>query len=155
MPASASIDQQSIVRENGSSISNLEDEAGNVWELIVWQEVNNGNRDIYLRLVGYPLFQLDHNRPLQFSDRHRVLFEAQDLYTPKSSAFHVAKYSVKDIVPQLPTTETLNLDFYLTGDRHVHLKISPEIIAQWQKSGKTKQKGEDNILPHKISFLLV
>jgi len=136
LPASASIHQQSIVRENGSSISNLEDEAGNVWELIVWQEANNGNSDTYLRLVGYPLFQLDHNRPLQFSDGDRVLFEAKDLYSQESPAFHVAKYSIKDIVPQLPI-ETLDLVFNLTGDRHVNIKLPSEVVRRWQELAKS------------------
>lgn len=149
LPASALIHQQVIVRENGCLISNLEDEAGNVWELIIWQEDN----DTYLRLVGYPLFQLDHDRPLEFSDRQKVLFEAQDLYTPKSSAFHVAKYSVKDILPQLPTNEVLDISFYLTSDRHVHLKVPPEVIARWQSSS-SEQKSDRNSVPHRIPFLL-
>ncbi|MEO0924619.1 MAG: DUF3122 domain-containing protein [Cyanobacteria bacterium J06643_13] len=195
LPASAYIHQQTIIRENGSSIDNLKDEAGNVWELIVWQEANQGDSDTYLRLVGCPLFQLDHNRPLQFSDAthspyrgkvpserwggspvrrkaqdkgdsvrrmyahqdsdgDRILFEAEDLYLQKSPAFHVAKYSVKDILPLLPTNETLNLSFYLTGDRHVHLEVPPEVIAQWQKSSKIESKSDRHNTPRKPSFLL-
>ena len=171
LPASAYIHQQTIIRENGSSIDNLKDEAGNVWELIVWQEANQGDKDTYLRLVGCPLFQLDHNRPIQFSDAtprrrkaqgnahqdsdgDKVLFEAEDLYTHDMPAFHVAKYSVKDILSQLPTDETLDLSFYLTGNRHVHLEVSPEVIAQWQKSSKIEFKSDRHNTPQKPSFLL-
>lgn len=154
LPASASIHQQGIIRENGSSINNFKDETGNVWELIVWQEANNENSDIYLRLVGYPLFQLDHDRPLQFGDRNRVLFEAKDLYTSKTPAFHVAKYSIKNILPQLSSVESLDLSFYLISDRRIHLKIPPEVIAQWQEYTKTKLKSDRDSLLHKTSFLL-
>ena len=139
LPASA-FTYQEIIRENASSTINLKDETGNVWELIVWQEANNKNSDVYLRLVGYPLFQIDHDRPLQFGDRNRVLFESKDLYNSETPAFHVAKYSVKYILSQLPTGETLDLSFYLTGNRPVHLKVPPEAIAQWQEYAKTTQK---------------
>ena len=152
VPASAAIHQQTIIRE-GSSTSNLQDEAENVWELIVWQEANNGNSDTYLRLVGCPMFQLDHDRPLQLADRNRVLFEVKDLYTQKTSAFHVGKYSVRDILPQLPTND-LDLSFYLTGDRPVHLKIPSEVIARWKQTGTTKSKSDRAPLPHKTFFLL-
>ncbi|MEL7076546.1 MAG: DUF3122 domain-containing protein [Cyanobacteria bacterium J06582_2] len=156
LPASAYIHQQTIIRENGSSIDNLKDEAGNVWELIVWQEANQGDSDTYLRLVGCPLFQLDHNRPLQFSDGDRILFEAEDLYSQKSPAFHVAKYSVKDIVPQLSTTETLGLAFNLTGDRHVNIKLPSEVVRQWQELAKIDPKGITHHVfdPLKKTFLL-
>lgn len=141
LPASASIYRQTIVGENGNSIGNLKDEAGNVWELIIWQEAD----DTYLRLVGYPLFQIDREQPLQFSDRNRVLFEAEDLYTQKSPAFHAAKYSVRDILSELPLERVLDLSFYLTSDRHVHLKVPPEVITQWRNSIRTKPKRDRNL----------
>ena len=154
LPACAFTYQRVVVRENESSTINLKDETGNVWELIVWQEANNENSDVYLRLVGYPLFQIDHDRPLQFGDRNRVFFESKDLYTQKTPAFHVAKYSVKDILPQLPTDETLDLSFYLTSDRHIHLKVPPEVIANWQELNNIKFRSDRNTSPHKASFLL-
>ncbi|MEM7761503.1 MAG: DUF3122 domain-containing protein, partial [Cyanobacteria bacterium P01_A01_bin.40] len=133
--ASVSSEQQAIVQENDHSISNLKDEAGNVWEFVVEQEAN----DTYLHLVGCSLFQLDHNHPLQFSDHDQVLFEAKDLSTQESPAFYVANYSIKDILPKLPTDRILDLSFYLTGNRLVRLKISPEVIVQWQKPSKINQ----------------
>ncbi len=155
LPASAAIEQQAVIPESLKVINNFEDETGNVWELIVWSEASDENSDVYLRLVGYPLFELDHDRPLQFLDRDRVLFEAKDLYD-RSLAFHVAKYNVKDILPQLSAIETLNLSFYLTGDRHVNLKIPPEAIAQWREFTKTKKRDTTHQLQNrlKITFLL-
>ena len=152
LPASARIHQQTIIRE-GSLTSNLQDEAGNIWELIVWQEANNGNSDTYLRLVGCPMFQLDHERPLQLADRDRVLFEVKDLYTQKTPAFHVGKYSVRDILPQLPTDD-LDLSFYLKSDRPVHLKIPSEVIARWKQTSTIRSRSDRHISPYKTQFLL-
>ena len=84
----------------------------------------------------------------------RVLFEVKDLYTQKTPAFHVGKYSVRDILPQLPANETLDLSFYLTGDRSVHLKIPSEVIARWKQTGMIKSESDRAPLPHKTSFLL-
>lgn len=130
LPASAfnNLETVSTVEELGyiagdRFVSNLKDERDNVWQTILSQ--NEDKNNVMLRLVGYPLVQIDRHRPLQVKAKDKVLFEVEDVYPPESPAFHTAKYSLKNILPQLPTQDVI-LSFYLSSDRQINLSLPSE-----------------------------
>lgn len=112
---------------------NLKDELNNRWQVILLKEIHADAIAIHLRLVGFPLLEFDHSQPLQIADPQENSWTVVDLYEPETSAFNVAEYNLREIIPQLPHNETLNLSFYLTENRQVNLKISSEVVRQWQK----------------------
>ena len=175
LSASACIDRQTITSERTGLVNNFRDEAGHVWELVVWFEANdpnsnkkNNKSNIYLRLAGYPLFELDRHQPLKIIAHEQVLFTARDLIPQKFSPWHFAQYNVTEIVPQLPMGETLNLSFSLINNsqgnidssasternRQVHFSVPPEVIAQWQEFSKTLPQNQPNFSPRQTPFLL-
>lgn len=166
LPASAfnKLETVSNVEELGyiagnSFVLNLKDERDNVWQTILSQDENKDN--VTLCLVGYPLVQIDRHRPLQIKAKDKVLFEVEDVYPPEFPAFHTAKYSLKNMLPQLPSQDVI-LSFYLSSDRQINLRLPAEEIARWQQFVRSEKdntvcdiKDRPKTLPStKITFLL-
>lgn len=170
LSASVSVDRQAALPTSDRFVNNIEDELGNVWEVILFEKNQRDSKDLVLRLVGFPLLQIDRAKPLQITTSDGNSFAVADLYDRYSPAFHIAEYSLTEILPELPTNQTLDLAYYLTnnlegegsnlpangGNRQVNLKISPVVVRQWQEFAKTKLKGDRNYIfdPLKITFLV-
>ncbi|HEY9862697.1 MAG TPA: DUF3122 domain-containing protein, partial [Candidatus Obscuribacterales bacterium] len=67
------------------------------------------------------------------------LFQAEDQFAKKSPAANVAEYNLKEILPQLPSTEKVKLHLPLEGQQHTLILPAP-IILEWQELIK-QEKG--------------
>ncbi len=162
LPASASIEPTGSL-SGDRSVSNLKDEAGNNWQIVLVEKNYGDSIDIFWRLVGFPLAEIDHSQPLQIATPNGNFLAIQDSSSPNSLAFNVAEYSVRDILSKLPVND-LNLTLDLTNEpegyglpnRPVNLKLPAAIVAQWQEFAQTKSRSDQEHIFSRptIPFLL-
>lgn len=121
------------------SRQSLRDHDGHTWQVIAFQRLKpNGERSIYLRLVGFPgVVDIDRSQPLTLTtslgqtftaaDASRRIFTNTDRPEP-----NVGQYDLEPIMAKLPIGLPLRLSLVMTDGRTVVLDIPPGLVQEWQ-----------------------
>ena len=124
----------------------IKDKQQRAWQVILFPEDRESTASkYYLRLVGFPnLVEFMHPQPLEIVTSKGNVLIAPDAFANGTPSANVGQYEVTDILPQLTNEGSLKLIFsLLQSDREalrrgqvrfqdVTLKITPEMIAEWQ-----------------------
>jgi hypothetical protein len=142
-PANATIGQQQEAPGQMlyQSRHSLRDETGTAWQVVLFKRVKNDQIDtINLRLVGFPnQAAFLHPKGLEIMTSQGRLFQAEDQFAKKSPAANVGEYNLKEILPQLPSTEQVKLHLPLEGQQRT-LNLPSPILLEWQELIK-QEKG--------------
>ena len=119
----------------------LRDGTGKSWQVVLFKRVKDDQIDtIDLRLVGFPNQAVFlHPQGLEIMTSQGRLFQAEDQFAKKSPAPNVGEYNLKEILPQLSSTEQVKLHLPLEGQQQTLILPSP-IILEWQELIK-QEKG--------------
>lgn len=110
----------------------LKDRDGNTWQVLLFPDKTHSATAYYLRLVGFPgVSSLPHPQSLEIMTESKIL-TAKDVYADFAPAPNVGQYDLTPILKQLPTKGGLKLAVPLADYRQLALKISPEVLAEWQ-----------------------
>lgn len=114
--------------------NSLKDRDGNTWQVVLFPD---GRQKLttayYLRLVGFPgVNSFLHPQSLEILTNQGKILTARDAYAQSAPAPNVGQYDLTSIVPQLPLKGYLKLAVPLQDDRELALKISPEVLEEWQ-----------------------
>lgn len=136
LPASA------VLRQHHETPGNLryhardsiKDRQGNAWQVILFPERQNSSvNKYYLRLVGFPgIVSFTHPQPLEIITSEGKIVTATDVYAQSAPADNVGQYDVTKIISKLPQKDSLKLTVALKNNRDLSLKITPEILLEWQ-----------------------
>ncbi|KEI67000.1 DUF3122 domain-containing protein [Planktothrix agardhii] len=142
-PANATIGQQQEAPGQMlyQSRHSLRDETGTAWQVVLFKRVKNDQIDtINLRLVGFPnQAAFLHPKGLEIMTRQGRLFQAEDQLAKKSPAPNVGEYNLKEILPQLSSTEQVKLHLPLEGQQRT-LTLPPPVILEWQELIKQEKR---------------
>ena len=135
-PAEALIRQQEEAPGQilDQSRHSLRDEAGNSWQVVLFKRVkDNQVKQIDLRLVGFPdAVAFSHPQGLKITTREGDVFQAADRFAEKSPAPNVGQYDLKDILPQLPANQSVQLALPLEKERKLSLPVPLPVVLEWQ-----------------------
>ncbi|VXD17903.1 conserved hypothetical protein [Planktothrix serta PCC 8927] len=112
----------------------LPDETGKSWQVVLFKRVKNEQiKTLDLRLVGFPdQAVFIHPQNLEISTPQGKLLEAEDQFAKKSPAPNVGEYNLKEVLPQLSSTEQVKLNLPLEDKRHT-LTLPAPVILEWQE----------------------
>lgn len=110
----------------------LRDRSGSPWQFIFFKRYTGDElSDINLRVVGFPgVGEVAHPQPLKISTS-RVEFTAEDMFAKKSPAPNVGQYDLREILPQLPTTESLRV-LIPNQESGYPVRLPPSLVLEWQ-----------------------
>jgi Protein of unknown function (DUF3122) len=111
----------------------LNDESGNVWQVILFKRVYPGEiASVNLRLVGFPdTVELIHPQPLKISSSEGNIWKATDIFLDEAPAATIGQYDLKDILPQLPS-DNLLLSIPLGRERFVNIPVPSFVVQEWR-----------------------
>ena len=90
-------------------------------------------KQIDLRLVVFPdAVAFSHPRGLKIITREGGVFQAADRFAEKSPAPNVGQYDLKDILPQLPANQSVQLALPLEKGRKLSLQVPLPVVLEWQ-----------------------
>ena len=112
----------------------LKDGDGNTWQVILFPDnTQSHTTTYYLRLVGFPgVNAFNHPQSLEIVTSQGKILTATDVYGQSAPAPNVGQYDLTPLISQLPTKGNLKLSVPLQDYRELTLKISPEVLAEWQ-----------------------
>ncbi|WP_036480932.1 DUF3122 domain-containing protein [Myxosarcina sp. GI1] len=114
----------------------LKDKQGNAWQVVLFPDKQAATK-YYLRLVGFPgLVKFAHPRSLEIITSEGKVLTATDAYANSAPANNVGQYDVTEIISQFPQKGSLKLVITLQSDRDLSLKISQQILTEWQLLAK-------------------
>ncbi len=133
-PSYASVQQQ--VEMPGQvlyqSRQSIRDSQGQTWQVILFKRVKDGEvKQVNLQLSGYPdqnVFQ--HPADLQILSGDRLPFLAPDQFATEAPAPNIGQFNLSEILPLLPTNNTIQLDLPL--DNPVTIEIPIAVLLEWQ-----------------------
>ncbi|MEM7759429.1 MAG: DUF3122 domain-containing protein [Cyanobacteria bacterium P01_A01_bin.40] len=112
----------------------LKDRDDNTWQVLLFPDnQQNSTTAYYLRLVGFPgINSFIHPQSLEIlSDQGKIL-TAADAYAESAPAPNVGQYDLTPIIFKLTPAKSLKLSLPLQNNRELALKISPEVLSEWQ-----------------------
>ena len=116
----------------------IKDKQQRAWQVILFPEDKEQTETkYYLRLVGFPgLVEFVHPQPLEIITSQGDILIAPDVFAKENPAINVGQYDVTEIMSQLTAKGSIKLIFSLLQEnktvRDMSLKITPEIITEWQ-----------------------
>lgn len=112
----------------------IKDDSGMAWQVVLYKKNNPGAAEnINLRLVGFPgVVEISHPQSLEILTRSGKLLSAIDVYAKNSPAPNVGEYRLTNILSQLSTTDSLELNIPLQSQKNLTLKIPSNVVTEWQ-----------------------
>ncbi|ANV84856.1 hypothetical protein AWQ21_10985 [Picosynechococcus sp. PCC 7003] len=133
-PSLASIRQQEeapgqILYQSRQSI---QDNHGQTWQVVLFKRVKAGRVEtVDLRLVAYPgQATFIHPGSLSLSVPNQAPLTAPDQFATEAPAPNVGQFDLKDILPQLPTDQKVQLSLPLK--EQLTIEIPPEVLLEWR-----------------------
>jgi Protein of unknown function (DUF3122) len=111
----------------------LKDRNGNTWQVLLFPDTQGEKTTYYLRLVGFPgVNSFDHPQSLEVLTAQGKVLTAPDAYAQSAPAPNVGQYDLTSIISQLSGKQSLKLSVPLQNNQELALKISPEVLVEWQ-----------------------
>lgn len=112
----------------------VKDRDGNTWQVVLFPDSKlKPTTTYYLRLVGFPgVNSFVHPQSLEIITNQGQLLTATDAYAKSAPASNVGQYDLTSILPQLPLKGNLKLAVPLQNNRELALKISSQVLEEWQ-----------------------
>lgn len=112
----------------------IKDKQGYTWQVLLFKKINPGaKQDLHLRLVGFPgVFDFFHPHSLEIVTAEGKLLSAFDVFATSYPAANVGEYNLTDVLPKLPTIESLELNLPVSGKEKNVLEIPEEVVVEWQ-----------------------
>ncbi|NJR31250.1 DUF3122 domain-containing protein [bacterium] len=112
----------------------LEDQSGNVWQVILWKQVYpDCPPSVNLRLVGFPgSAELIHPQPLRITKATGEILTAPDVFLEEAPVPTIGQYNFKDILPKL-AVKPLLLSIPLPGEHFINILVPQSVVQEWQK----------------------
>ena len=112
----------------------LPDDAGNTWQVLLFPDYTQGNGVVYyLRLVGFPgVNAFKHPQSLEIQTADGKILTVKDAYSQSAPAPNVGQYDLTSAIAKLAAQQSLKLSAPLADNRQLSLKISQEVLSEWQ-----------------------
>lgn len=112
----------------------LTDEAGHKWEVMFFTEVDSPEvTALNLRLSGLSSsVNIESQKPLIIIAPGDRQYQATDIFLENSPLPSIGQYNLKNILPQLSTTDVL-LEIPLVRDSVARLDIPKFLLKEWQE----------------------
>ncbi len=112
----------------------IKDKQGYSWQVLLFKKINPGaKQSLHLRLVGFPgVFEFSHPHSLEIVTANGKLLGASDVFASSSPAPNVGEYDLTDVLPQLTTIQSLQLNLPLLDKEKFILKIPKSLVIEWQ-----------------------
>ena len=116
----------------------LKDRDGNTWQVILFPDsLKTSETKYYLRLVGFPgIKSFNHPQSLEIITSQGNILTAADAYPQFAPAPNVGQYDFTPIMLDLPSKGSLKLAVVLKENNELSLKISNEVLTEWQLLSK-------------------
>jgi hypothetical protein len=110
----------------------LRDSRGRSWQVVLFKRIKMGEvKNLHLRLVGFPdQVRFIHPGSLKLSTAQGEVFLAGDVFAAQAPAPNVGEYEMKDILPHLFPSKSLELNLPLEQPETIAVPLP--VLLEWQ-----------------------